>query len=128
LERGDRLNVLALVDLRGSIVSMSGHLVNVRQPVGHYCASKAAVIRLTKTLAVEPAPRNIRVNSVSPGYIRTELVEPLADYHRRWEPKIPLGRMGRPDELTDLYRYLASEASSSMTGSGVVIDGGYTCP
>jgi NAD(P)-dependent dehydrogenase (short-subunit alcohol dehydrogenase family) len=108
--------------------SMSGHIVNVPQPVGHYCASKAAVIHLTKAMAVELAPHNIRVNSVSPGYIRTELVEPLAEYHRQWEPKIPLGRMGRPDELTGLYLYLASEASSYMTGSDVVIDGGYTCP
>ncbi len=107
--------------------SMSGHIINVPQQVGHYCTSKAAVIHLTKAMAVEFAPHNIRVNSVSPGYIRTELVEPLAEYHRQWEPKIPLGRMGRPDELTGLYLYLASEASSYMTGSDIVIDGGYTC-
>ena len=93
-----------------------------------YCASKAAVIHLTKGMAVELAPHRIRVNSVSPGYIRTELVEPLADYHAQWEPKIPLGRMGRPEELSGLYVYLASEASSYMTGSDIVIDGGYTCP
>lgn len=108
--------------------SMSGHIINVPQRVGHYCASKAAVIHLTKAMAVELAPHNIRVNSVSPGYIRTELVEPLADYHRLWEPKIPLGRMGHPEELAGLYVYLASEASSYMTGSDVVIDGGYSCP
>ncbi|MEY8016234.1 SDR family oxidoreductase [Mycobacterium servetii] len=117
---------------RGGVIittaSMSGHIINVPQSVGHYCTSKAAVIHLTKAMAVELAPHNIRVNSVSPGYIRTELVEPLAEYHRQWEPKIPLGRMGRPDELTGLYLYLASEASSYMTGSDVVIDGGYTCP
>jgi sorbose reductase len=108
--------------------SMSGHIINIPQQVGHYCTSKAAVIHLTKAMAVELAPHNIRVNSVSPGYIRTELVEPLAEYHRQWEPKIPLGRMGRPEELTGLYLYLASDASSYMTGSDVVIDGGYTCP
>jgi sorbose reductase len=108
--------------------SMSGHIVNTPQTVSHYCTSKAAVIHLTKAMAVELAPHNIRVNSVSPGYIRTELVEPLAEYHRLWEPKIPLGRMGRPEELTGLYLYLASAASSYMTGSDVVIDGGYTCP
>lgn len=108
--------------------SMSGHIINVPQHVSHYCASKAAVIHLTKAMAVELAPHRIRVNSVSPGYIRTELVEPLADYHAQWEPKIPLGRMGRPEELTGLYLYLASEASSYMTGSDIVIDGGYTCP
>jgi sorbose reductase len=108
--------------------SMSGHIINVPQQAGHYCTSKAAVIQLTKALAVELAPHNIRVNSVSPGYILTELVEPMAEYHRLWEPKIPLGRIGRPEELTGLYLYLASEASSYMTGSDVVIDGGYTCP
>ncbi|HEV7579332.1 MAG TPA: SDR family oxidoreductase [Mycobacterium sp.] len=108
--------------------SMSGHIINIPQQAGHYCASKAAVIHLTKAMAVELAPHNIRVNSVSPGYIRTELVEPMAEYHRQWEPKVPLGRIGRPEELTGLYLYLASEASSYMTGSDVVIDGGYTCP
>jgi sorbose reductase len=117
---------------RGGVIintaSMSGHIVNVPQPAGHYCTSKAAVIQLTKALAVELAPHNIRVNSVSPGYIRTELVEPMAEYHRLWEPKIPLGRIGRPEELTGLYLYLASDASSYMTGSDVVIDGGYTVP
>ncbi|MCV7195205.1 SDR family oxidoreductase [Mycobacterium angelicum] len=115
----------------GAIVttaSMSGHIVNIPQQVGHYCASKAAVVHLTKAMAVEFAPHRIRVNSVSPGYILTELVEPLAEYHALWEPKIPLGRIGRPEELTALYLYLASEASSYMTGSDIVIDGGYTCP
>jgi NAD(P)-dependent dehydrogenase (short-subunit alcohol dehydrogenase family) len=108
--------------------SMSGHIINVPQQAGHYCTSKAAVIHLTKAMAVELAPHNIRVNSVSPGYILTELVEPMAEYHRLWEPKIPLGRIGRPEELTGLYVYLASDASSYMTGSDVVIDGGYTIP
>jgi sorbose reductase len=107
--------------------SMSGHIVNTPQQVGHYCASKAAVIHLTKAMAVEFAPHNIRVNSVSPGYILTELVEPYTEYHPLWEPKIPLGRLGRPEELVGIYLYLASDASSYMTGSDIVIDGGYTC-
>jgi sorbose reductase len=117
---------------RGGVIintaSMSGHIINIPQQVGHYCTSKAAVIQLTKAMAVEFAPHQIRVNSVSPGYIRTELVEPMTEYHHQWEPKVPLGRMGRPDELTGLYLYLASAASSYMTGSDIVIDGGYTCP
>lgn len=108
--------------------SMSGHIINIPQQVGHYCASKAAVIHLTKAMAVEFAPHQIRVNSVSPGYILTELVEPLADYHALWEPKVPMRRLGRPEELVGLYLYLASEASSYMTGSDIVIDGGYSCP
>ncbi len=115
----------------GSIIttaSMSGHIINIPQEVGHYCTSKAAVIHLTKAMAVEFAPHNIRVNSISPGYIMTELVEPLAEYHRLWEPKIPMGRIGRPEELNGLYLYLASAASSYMTGSDLVIDGGYCLP
>ena len=108
--------------------SMSGHIINIPQQVGHYCTSKAAVIHLTKAMAVEFAPHNIRVNSVSPGYILTELVEPYAEYHALWKPKVPMGRLGRPEELTGLYLYLASEASSYMTGSDIVIDGGYSCP
>jgi NAD(P)-dependent dehydrogenase (short-subunit alcohol dehydrogenase family) len=107
--------------------SMSGHIINTPQYEGHYCASKAAVMHLTKAMAVEFAPHNIRVNSVSPGYIRTELVEPYTDYHPLWESKIPMRRLGRPEELTGLYLYLASAASSYMTGSDIVIDGGYTC-
>jgi len=107
--------------------SMSGHIINTPQQVGHYCTSKAAVIHLTKAMAMEFAPYNIRVNSVSPGYILTELVEPYAEYHALWEPKIPLGRLGRPEELVGIYLYLASDASSYMTGSDIVIDGGYTC-
>lgn len=116
---------------RGGVIintaSISAHIINTPQQAGHYCASKAAVAHLTKAMAVEFAPHQIRVNSISPGYIRTELVEPCAQYFPVWEPKIPLGRMGRPDELTGLYVYLASEASSYMTGSDIVIDGGYTC-
>ena len=114
----------------GSIVvtaSMSGHVVNTPQKIGHYCASKAAVIQLAKAMAVEFAPHGIRVNSVSPGYIMTELVEPLTEYHAAWTPSIPLGRLGKPEELMGLYVYLASDASGYMTGSDVVIDGGYTC-
>lgn len=85
---------------RGGVIittaSMSGSIINVPQQVGHYCASKAAVIHLTKAMAVEFAPHNIRVNSVSPGYILTELVEPLTEYHRQWEPKSRSGASAAP--------------------------------
>ena len=107
--------------------SMSGHVINVPQTIGHYCASKAAVIQLAKAMAVEFAPHGIRVNSVSPGYVMTELVEPLTTFHEAWKPRIPMGRLGRPEEMMGLYVYLASDASSYMTGSDIVIDGGYTC-
>ena len=113
----------------GSIIvtaSMSARVINTPQKIGHYCASKAAAMQLTKAMAVEVAEHNIRVNSVSPGYIMTELVEPLTDLHALWKPQIPMRRLGTPEELMGLYLYLASDASSYMTGSDVVIDGGFT--
>jgi sorbose reductase len=113
----------------GSIIttaSISGHVVNVPQPAAHYCASKAAVIQLTKAMAVELVEHGIRVNSVSPGYIMTEMVEPYTEYHKIWSEKIPMGRLGTPEELMGIYLFLASKASTYMTGSDLVIDGGYT--
>ena len=114
----------------GSIIvtaSMSARVINTPQKIGHYCASKAAAMQLAKAMAVEFAPHGIRVNSVSPGYIMTELVEPLTEFHALWKPQIPMRRLGTPEELMGLYVYLASGASSYMTGSDVVIDGGFTC-
>jgi len=113
----------------GSIIvtaSMSGTVINTPQKIGHYCASKAAAKHLAKAMAVEFAEHNIRVNSVSPGYIMTELVEPLTDFHALWKPQIPMRRLGTPEELMGLYLYLASDASTYMTGSDVIIDGGFT--
>ncbi len=114
----------------GSIIvtaSMSGHVINTPQQIGHYCTSKAAVIQLAKAMAVEFAPHGIRVNSISPGYIMTELVEPLTEYHAIWKPMIPMRRLGKPEELMGLYVYLACDSSSYMTGSDLIIDGGFTC-
>lgn len=106
--------------------SMSGTVINTPQKIGHYCASKAAAKQLAKAMAVEFAEHGIRVNSVSPGYIMTELVEPLTELHALWKPQIPMRRLGKPEELMGLYVYLASDASSYMTGSDVIIDGGFT--
>lgn len=114
----------------GSIIvtaSMSARVINTPQKIGHYCASKAAAMQLAKAMAVEFAEHGIRVNSVSPGYIMTELVEPLTEFHALWKPQIPMRRLGKPEELMGLYVYLASDASSYMTGSDVIIDGGFTC-
>lgn len=117
----------------GSIIntaSMSGHIVNVPQPQCSYNASKAGVIQLTKSLAVEWALKNVRVNSISPGYIGTELtlnsptLKPLIE---KWNEMAPLKRMGRPDELQGIAVYLAGDASSFATGSDFVIDGAFTC-
>lgn len=117
----------------GSIIntaSMSAHIVNVPQPQCAYNASKAAVIQLTKSLAIEWAKRGVRVNSISPGYIGTELtlnapsLVPLID---RWNEMAPLGRMGRPEELEGICVYLAGDTSTFTTGADFVIDGAFTC-
>ncbi|WP_394924533.1 SDR family oxidoreductase [uncultured Robinsoniella sp.] len=117
----------------GSIIntaSMSAHIVNVPQPQCSYNASKAGVIQLTKSLAIEWAKRNVRVNSISPGYIGTELtlnspsLQPLIE---QWNAMAPLGRMGRPEELQSICVYLAGDTSSFTTGSDFVVDGAFTC-
>lgn len=118
---------------RGSIVnigSISGSIVTVPQQQAHYDVSKAAVHHLTKNLAVEWAGSGVRVNAVAPTYIKTPLVDSVATDQERvklWISKIPLGRMGTPDEVASIVQFLASDASSLMTGAIVVADGGYTC-
>ena len=117
----------------GSIIntaSMSGHIVNVPQPQCAYNASKAGVIQLTKSLAIEWAKKNVRVNSLSPGYIGTELVTgspnlvPLID---QWNSMAPMGRLGKPEELQSICVYLAGDTSSFTTGSDFIVDGAFTC-
>lgn len=113
----------------GSIInmaSMSAHVVNIPQTIANYCASKAGVKHLTKALAVEWTEHNIRVNCVSPGYIATELVAEMKSYHAGWKSQIPMDRLGKPEDLVGLFIYLISDSSSYMTGSDLVIDGGYT--
>ena len=117
----------------GSIIntaSMSAHIVNFPQPQCAYNASKAAVIQLTKSLAVEWVGENIRVNSISPGYIGTDLIRnspSLTALIAEWEKQIPMHRLGRPDELQAISVYLASDSSLYTTGSDFVIDGAFTC-
>lgn len=117
----------------GSIIntaSMSGHIVNVPQPQCAYNASKAGVIMLTKSLAVEWAKTGIRVNSISPGYIGTDLImnaphlKPLIE---QWNAMAPMGRLGKPEELQSVLVYLAGDTSSFTTGSDIVVDGAFTC-
>ena len=110
--------------------SMSAHIVNVPQPQCSYNASKAGVIQLTKSLAVEWAEAGIRVNSISPGYIGTELTlnsEFLKPLIQKWNAMAPLHRMGKPEELQSVAIYLASDASSFTTGADFVVDGAFTC-
>lgn len=116
---------------KGSFIitaSMSGHIVNVPQLQAPYNAAKAACIHFAKSLAVEWAPF-ARVNSVSPGYIITDISE-FADaaVKERWWQLIPLGREGQAKELVGAYLYLASDASSYTTGTDIIVDGGYCAP
>lgn len=107
--------------------SMSGVIVNIPQKQASYNASKAAIIHLTKTLAVEWAQHGIRVNSISPGYIATDLIANVDPVMRKeWTDMIPFKRMGTPEELAGAVIYLASEASTYTSGCNVVIDGCYT--
>jgi NAD(P)-dependent dehydrogenase (short-subunit alcohol dehydrogenase family) len=114
----------------GSIVnigSMSGMIVNRPRWQPPYLASKAAVHQLTKALAAEWAPHGVRVNAVAPGYILTEASPVDQPEYREWcvEPAA-MKRYGLPEELGPAVVFLASGASSFMTGSVMVIDGGYT--
>ena len=112
------------------IASMSGSIVNVPQWAASYNASKAAVVHLGKSLAVEWAPAGIRVNSVSPGYVLTDLTQAILDedpaLHDEWVARIPQGRMAKPEDLSGLVTFLASDASAYLTAQDIVIDGGYT--
>lgn len=93
-----------------------------------YNATKAAVINYTRTLALDHARENIRVNAVCPGLIETPLVAGVTggDLGRNWRASIPMGRCGQPSEVAKVMAFLASDDASFMTGSIVVVDGGAT--
>ncbi len=112
-----------------------GAIVNMASSNGHmgekglaaYNASKAGVVLLTKTMAIELAEHNIRVNAVSPGFIYTELLEQAGlspEYIQKYLDKIPLNRYGKPEEVANLFAFLASDEASFITGDSVIIDGG----
>jgi NAD(P)-dependent dehydrogenase (short-subunit alcohol dehydrogenase family) len=114
----------------GSIINISsqmGHVGAARRTV--YCASKHAMEGFTKAMAVELAPHNIRVNSLGPTFLETPMTRPFFEnkaFRDEVLSKIKLGRLGQLDELTGAIVFLASDASSLMTGSALVLDGGWT--
>ena len=100
-----------------------------RPTTSAYTASKAGVAGLTRSLAVEWAPHGIRVNALAPGYFRTDLTAPLqtdGGFSAWVEERTPLGRWGRPDDLTGAAVWLLSDAASYVTGQVIYIDGGWT--
>ncbi|MBA8795414.1 NAD(P)-dependent dehydrogenase (short-subunit alcohol dehydrogenase family) [Friedmanniella endophytica] len=115
---------------RGAIVnigSISAVIVNRPQWQPAYNASKAAAHQLTKSLAAEWAEHGVRVNALAPGYVKTEMA-PVDDpqFRQRWIDDVPMQRFALPAELGPAVVFLASDASSFMTGSVLVMDGGYT--
>jgi NAD(P)-dependent dehydrogenase (short-subunit alcohol dehydrogenase family) len=116
--------------LPGSIINISsqmGHVGAARRTV--YCASKHAMEGFTKAMAIELAPHNIRVNSLGPTFLETPLTRPFFEnkaFRDEVLSKIKLGRLGQLEELTGAIVFLASDASSLMTGSALVLDGGWT--
>ena len=112
-----------------NIASMSGIIVNRGLLQAHYNTSKAGVIHLTKSLAMEWSDRGIRVNSISPGYTATPMnVRPeVAEQVKQFEADTPMGRMSTVDELVGPAVFLSSQAASFCTGVDLVVDGGFVC-
>jgi len=117
----------------------SGVIINIasvamgQQGIGfpnivHYCASKGGIVGMTEALAVELAPFNIRVNAIAPGMIETPMIDPVKQDSKTMEAmlaRVPMHRVGKPEEVSNLVLFLASNESSYMTGSTVIIDGGW---
>lgn len=115
----------------GSIINISSicaHIVVTPQKQCHYNASKGGVGMLTKSLAVEWAEHGIRVNAISPGYIKTKILDFAKELHPIWIDKTPMKQMGQPEDIAEAVLYLASPKAKYITGADWIIDGGYTCP
>ncbi|MBT4046701.1 MAG: SDR family oxidoreductase [Rhodospirillaceae bacterium] len=114
----------------GSIIITASQMARVATPLrGAYCATKGALLQLAKVIALEHAQQNIRANTLSPGGVATDrMVQQWGDLEtaeREWGPAHPMGRLGQPAEIARAAVYLASDESQFMTGSDLLIDGGY---
>ena len=138
-----KLNVrAAYLAAQGAVRSMvqagtGGAIINVTSQMGHvgspgrtvYCMTKHALEGLTKAMAVELAPHNIRVNSVAPTFIETPMTAPMLakpEFRAFVDDMIPLGRIGKPDDVAAAVIYLASPAANMVTGTSLLVDGGWT--
>ena len=115
---------------RGSVVNVaSTNSIDPSPGIAHYCVSKAGLAMLTKCLALEWASAGVRVNAVGPGPIRTPMTMPILEadpaVRARWESRVPLGRIGEPTDLVGMFVYLASDASSWVTGQVFYVEGGW---
>ena len=109
-----------------NISSLNSH--GARPTIANYCASKGGINMLTRSMALELAPHNIRVNAIAPGYFLTDMTKKLAEdpeFDAWVKSEVPLGRWGHPEELVGAAIFLASQASSYMNGQVLLIDGGW---
>ncbi len=137
------LNVKSVINLTKQVVlkmldnNICGSIINVSSQMGHvggpnrttYCSTKFAIEGFTKSLSIELAPKGIRVNSICPTFIKTPMTEPFLKDDKFKEQvisMIPLGRLGEIEDLMGPFVFLASDASSLMTGSSLLVDGGWT--
>ena len=117
---------------KGKIIntaSMSGFIVNENLNNGVYCTTKAAIVMLTKALAVEWAEYNIDVNAIAPGYTKTPLIKKLiqdSKIHKELKSRTPVNRLAEPDEIARAVLYLSSPSTAYITGHTLKIEGGYT--
>lgn len=118
---------------RSMLKAKRGKIVNISSVIGlignpgqvNYAASKGAIIAMTKAMALELASRNIQVNCIAPGFIETKMTDTLTEAQRQSIlSRIPLGRMGRPEEIAEVVLFLASSLSDYMTGQVLTVDGG----
>ena len=114
----------------GSIVLISSQMGHVgAEERSVYCTTKHAVEGLTKAAAVELAPHRVRVNAVAPTFVETPMTAPFladAEFRASVERRIPLGRLGRVEDVTGAVVYLASDAAALVTGTSLLVDGGWT--
>ena len=121
--------VVPMISRKGGTIINIGSVFGSRGGTGQasYCASKAALEAVTRTAAIELADKNIRINTVAPGYIETEMTASMSDSEREKAlSAIPAKRFGRPDEVSSLCAFLASEKASYINGQTIIIDGGLT--